>query len=191
MSVGSLAARAVIGGLFIGHGTQKLFGWFGGPGPAGTEQMMTALEMHPAKRNAMAAGVTETVGGALLTAGLATPAAAAALIGVMTTAIRKVHMKNGFWNANGGYEFNLVLIAALLAIVDKGPGKASMDHAMGIDDTGAAWALAALATGVAASTLTIELAHRSGPTTSSGVDQVPVDGEPYTDTAGDPVTAGS
>jgi putative oxidoreductase len=191
MSVGSLAARAVIGGLFIGHGTQKLFGWFGGPGPAGTEQMMTALEMHPAKRNAMAAGVTEAAGGALLAAGLATPAAAAGLIGVMITAVRKVHMKNGFWNANGGYEFNLVLIAALLAIVDKGPGKVSMDHAMGLDDTGTGWALAALATGVAASTLTIELARRSGPTTSSGVDQVPDDGEPYTDTAGDPVTSGT
>lgn len=77
MSVGRLAARGVIGGLFIGHGTQKLFGWFGGPGRAGTEAMMESLEMRPAKANALAAGVTETVGGGLLAAGLATPLAAA------------------------------------------------------------------------------------------------------------------
>ena len=71
----------VVGGLFIGHGTQKLFGWFGGPGPDGTEQMMYKIDMHPARRHAFAAGLTETAGGALLTAGLATPLAAACLIG--------------------------------------------------------------------------------------------------------------
>ena len=58
MSVGRLVERGLIGGLFIGHGTQKLFGWFGGPGRAGTEGMMTAMQMHPAKVNALAAGVT-------------------------------------------------------------------------------------------------------------------------------------
>lgn len=92
MSDGRLAARAVIGGLFIGHGTQKLLGWFGGPGRAGTEGMMEALEMRPARLHAAAAGVTETAGGALLAAGLATPLAAAGLTGVMTTAIKKVHV---------------------------------------------------------------------------------------------------
>ena len=78
MSVGRLVERGLIGGLFIGHGTQKLFGWFGGPGRAGTEGMMTALGMHPAKANALAAGLTETAGGALIVAGLGTPAAAGA-----------------------------------------------------------------------------------------------------------------
>ena len=58
MSVGRLAARAVVGGLFIGHGTQKLFGWFGGPGRAGTAGMMEALQMRPAKVHATLAGVT-------------------------------------------------------------------------------------------------------------------------------------
>ncbi len=60
MSVGRLAARAVIGGLFIGHGTQKLFGWFGGPGRTGTEGMMEPLQLRPAKLHATLAGVTET-----------------------------------------------------------------------------------------------------------------------------------
>jgi len=161
MKIGRLIVRLVVGGLFIGHGTQKLYGWFGGPGPAGTEQMMQGLNMHPPRRNALAAGATETAGGALLAAGLATPLAAAGLIGVMITAIRTVHLPNGPWNAEGGYEYNLVLIAALLALVDGGPGELSVDRALGIHDTGPLWALAALAAGAAASTATVELGHRN------------------------------
>jgi putative oxidoreductase len=87
-AAGRLLIRAVIGGLFAGHGTQKLFGWFGGPGPDGAEKMMRKIGMHPPRHQALAAGVTETAGGALLAAGLATPLAAASLIGVMTTAIK-------------------------------------------------------------------------------------------------------
>jgi len=161
MKIGRLIVRLVVGGLFIGHGTQKLYGWFGGPGPAGTEQMMQGLNMHPPRRNALAAGATETAGGALLAAGLATPLAAAGLIGVMITAIRTVHLPNGPWNAEGDYEYNLVLIAALLALVDGGPGELSVDRALGIHDTGPLWALAALAAGAAASTATVELGHRN------------------------------
>ena len=157
MKIGRLLVRLVVGGLFIGHGTQKLFGWFGGPGPDGTEQMMYKIDMHPARRQAFAAGLTETAGGALLTAGLATPLTEASLIGVMLTAIRKVHAENGVWITRGGYEYNLVLIAALLGLVDGGPGDLSADRALGIHDTGPAWALAALAAGAAASALVIEL----------------------------------
>jgi putative oxidoreductase len=157
MKTGRLLLRLVVGGLFIGHGTQKLFGWFDGPGPDETEQMMNNLDLHPARRNALAAGVTETAGGALLALGLATPLAAASLIGVMITAIRKVHAANGPWVSRGGYEYNLVLIAALLGLVDGGPGDLSVDRALGIHDTGPAWALAALGLGAAASAVTIEL----------------------------------
>jgi putative oxidoreductase len=182
MSVGKLAARALIGGLFIGHGTQKLAGWFGGPGLEGTSGMMTALQMHPPRRNALAAGVTETAGGALLAAGLATPLASAALIGVMTTAIRKVHLPNGPWAANGGWEYNAVLIAALTVLAEQGPGPVSLDHALGAERTGAAWGLGALALGVVASTATIELGRRSAPPVSAAPEA------PFGDTAGDPVT---
>lgn len=157
MKIGRLIVRLVVGGLFIGHGTQKLFGWFDGPGPDGTEQMMYGLDMHPARSNAMAAGATEAAGGALLALGAATPLAAAGLIGVMITAIRKVHAPNGPWVTKGGYEYNLVLIAALLALVDGGPGELSVDRALGIHDTGLPWALAALGLGAAASAVTIEL----------------------------------
>jgi putative oxidoreductase len=155
MKMGRFLLRLVLGGLFVGHGTQKLFGWFGGPGREGTEQMMDQLQMHPPDRNALAASVTETAGGALLAAGLATPLAAAALTGVMTTAIRTVHAPNGIWNSNQGYEYNLVIIAALLSLVDVGPGDWSLDAALGWHETGSRWSLAALAAGAATSAATI------------------------------------
>lgn len=179
MGFGRLIARAVIGGLFVGHGTQKLFGSFGGPGLDGAAGMMESLNLRPARRNALAAGVTETAGGALLAAGLATPAAAASLIGVMVTAIRTVHLKNGPWAANGGYEYNVVLITALLALVDGGPGKLSLDAWLGMDRTDSRWALGALALGAAASTATIELGRRGGPASPPTAPEV----------AGDPVTS--
>ena len=163
MKIGRLLVRLVVGGLFIGHGTQKLLGWFGGPGPDGTEEMMYKLDMHPARQNALAAGATETAGGALLALGAATPLAAASLIGVMLTAIRKVHAANGPWNTKGGYEYNLVLIAALLGLVDGGPGDLSVDRALGIHGTGPAWALGALGLGAAASVLTVELGRSPVP----------------------------
>jgi putative oxidoreductase len=190
MSVGRLGARLVIGGLFIGHGTQKLFGWFGGPGRAGTEGMMEALEMRPAKVHAVLAGFTETAGGTLLAAGLATPVAASALTGVMTTAIRKVHLPNGPWNANGGWEYNAVLIGAVTALAETGPGDFSLDRALGIERRGPAWALAALATGVATSFLTVAVARRGRPGVTSAAAGSALPSAPE-DTAGDPTTAGA
>jgi Predicted membrane protein len=161
MQLARFAARAVIGGLFFGHGTQKLMGWFGGPGLEGTDKMMDALQMHPPRRNALAAGVTEAGGGLLLATGLATPLAAASLTGVMVTAIRKVHAPKGVWNSNGGYEYNAVLIAAVATVAEAGPGKLSLDHALGIERKGTRWALGALAVGVASSFVTTELGRRA------------------------------
>ena len=189
MEIGRLAARTVIGGLFVGHGTQKLFGWFGGPGMEGTEQMMGALEMRPTRMNAMAGGVSETAGGVLLMAGAATPLAASALIGTMITAIRKVHQPNGPWAAQGGWEYNAVLISALTALVDAGPGDLSLDAVLGRDQWGPGWAVAGLALGAAASTAAIALGRRgsspadAGPSPASDV-AAATEGE----TAGDPVT---
>jgi putative oxidoreductase len=122
VEAGRLIARAVIGGLFIGHGTQKLFGWFGGPGPEGTAGMMKSLGLEPAKRNAQAAALAETAGGTLLVAGAATPLAATALIATMISAIGLVHAPKGLWATNGGYEFNLVLIVALMALASLAAG---------------------------------------------------------------------
>jgi putative oxidoreductase len=163
MNVARLAARVTIGGLFVGHGAQKLKGWFGGPGLERTEGMMESLEMHPPRRNALAAGVTEVAGGSLLALGLATPLACASLIGTMITAIRKVHLPQGPWATEGGYEYNLVLIAALLALAEEGPGDVSLDAALGSERTGVPWGLAALALGAGASTASIELGRRNAP----------------------------
>jgi putative oxidoreductase len=187
MSVAKLAARGLIGGLFIGHGTQKLMGWFGGPGMGGTEGMMESLGMHPPRRNAFAAGVTETAGGALLTLGLGTPLASAGLIGVMTTAIRKVHAPNGPWVSQGGWEYNAVLIGALTLLAEQGPGPVSLDHALGTERSGPAWGLAALGLGLAASAATVEIARRSAP--APGAAATSPDGLPEPKEVGDPVTS--
>jgi putative oxidoreductase len=156
-----LVLRVAVGALFIGHGLQKLAGWFDGPGLAGTTRMMESLGLRPARRNAIASGLTESVGGALLLAGLLTPLAVALLAATMITAIRKVHFANGLWASNSGYEYNLVLIVAGLAIVAAGPGSISVDSAVGLDLSGLGWALAALAAAIVGSTATIEIGKHS------------------------------
>lgn len=162
MKFARLVARLIIGILFVGHGTQKLKGWFGGPGIEGTTGMMESLDLHPPRRHAMAAGAAETAGGALLAAGLLTPLASATLIGVMITAIRTVHGPKGPWVMQGGYEYNLVLIAALLALAEEGPGSLSLDGAIGLRPNGVPWSLGALALGTAASVATVETGRSSG-----------------------------
>src|SRR5437763_9567453 len=149
MKLGLTALRWVIGGLLAGHGAQKLFGWFGGHGLEGTGKVFESIGLRPGRRHATAAGAAEAGGGVLLALGLLTPVAAATLIGVMSTAIQKVHFKNGLWATDSGYEYNLVLIAAVLALADVGPGELSLDHALGTEVKGPLVALAALAGGVA------------------------------------------
>jgi putative oxidoreductase len=128
MKIGRLLLRLTVGGFFFGHGTQKLFGWFGGNGLDATAQAFESLGLRPGRRNAIAAGVAEAGGGALLASGLAPPLAACTLSATMLTAIRTVHLKNGPWAGNGGYEYNVVLIAATLALAEtegKRPGSAT------------------------------------------------------------------
>jgi putative oxidoreductase len=151
--------------------------------------MMGALDMRPARANAIAAGLSETAGGALLALGAATPVCAASLIGTMATAIHKVHRPNGPWVAQGGWEYNAVLIAALTALIDAGPGDVSVDALLGREEWGPAWALGGLALGGAAAAAAVTLGRRSG----SGEDAAPTAGSEVAqatagDTAGDPVT---
>ncbi len=148
MKIGRLLLRATVGGFFVGHGTQKLYGWFGGHGLQATGEGFEQLGLRPGRAHALAAGSAEAGGGALLLAGFATPLAAAVLTATMLTAIRTVHLKNGPWAGNGGYEYNVVLIAAVLALADAGPGGLSLDAALGRERKGSGWALAALGAGV-------------------------------------------
>jgi putative oxidoreductase len=147
MKIGRFILRIVVGGYFFGHGTQKLFGWFGGYGPDGTGQFFESLGLRPGKRHAVAAGAAEAGGGTLLVLGAATPLASAALIATMLTAIHRVHLKNGPWVSDQGYEYNLVLIAAALALAETGPGSPSVDDARGSEMYGPKWALLALLLG--------------------------------------------
>ena len=148
MDLALLVLRLVVGLLFVGHGAQKLFGAFGGGGLEGTAGMFDNIGLQPGWLHARAAGTAEFLGGTLIALGLFTPFAAAALIGVMTTAVITVHARNGIWNTNQGYEFNVVLSAAVFALAGIGAGAWSLDNAFGFDLHGVIWAVAALAIGI-------------------------------------------
>ena len=165
MDIGRTALRLVIGPLFVGHGTQKLFGWFGGHGLEGTAGFFESkLGLRPGKRHATAAGASEAIGGALLTLGALTPVAAGLVTGTMVTAIRKVHAAKGPWNTEGGYEYNAVLIAAMLALTETGPGRPSVDAAAFPRLRGNGLAFAQFAAAAAAATyLTSERAQAPAP----------------------------
>jgi putative oxidoreductase len=163
MALGTLLLRLTVGGLFIGHGLQKLTGAFEGPGLEGATGMMASLDMHPPRQNAIAAASAETFGGAALALGIATPAAAAALIATMTTAVRKVHLQNGVWNSKGGWEFNAVLAAAAAAIAADGPGTLSVDALFKRSRWGIGGGLFALGAGIAGSYAVTEMAKRAKP----------------------------
>jgi putative oxidoreductase len=152
-------ARMTIGLLFVGHGAQKLFGWFGGGGPEGTGQFFEQVGLRPGRRYALSAGAAEAGGGLLFAMGAATPLAAAAISGSMITAIKTVHWEKGIWSAGGGYEYNLVLLAAVFGLTENGPGKWSIDGALGKSRWGTFWALAALVAGAAGSAATLAAAE--------------------------------
>jgi putative oxidoreductase len=167
MDLGRTALRLVMGPLFVGHGTQKLFGWFGGHGRDGTGAFFEQIGLKPDKRQATAAGAAEAVGGTLLTLGALTPVAAGLITGTMITAIRKVHAPNGPWSTNGGYEYNAVLIAAVLALTADGPGRPSVDAAAFPRLKGDALALTTFAAAAAAS------AYLTADRDESAADEVP------------------
>ena len=156
-------ARVTIGALFVGHGTQKLFGWFGGSGPEGTGKFFEQVGFRPGRASALAAGAAEAGGGALFALGAATPLAAAAVSGSMITAIKTVHWEKGIWSTGGGYEYNLVLLTAVFGLTENGPGQWSVDSVLGRSRWGTAWAFAALLAGAAGSAGVLATTHRSEP----------------------------
>jgi putative oxidoreductase len=159
MKIARFLLRVTMGALFFGHGTQKLKGWFGGHGLDATAGMFEQLGLRPGRRNAVAAGAAEAGGGAALALGFATPFASAAVIGAMLTAIHRVHLKNGPWISNQGYEYNLILVLAAALLAELGPGPISVDRLLGVDQSGPGWALAALAMGGAGAVAVHQLAQ--------------------------------
>jgi putative oxidoreductase len=148
MDIGFLLLRLAVGFTLAAHGTQKLFGWFGGPGLNATGQFFTVLGFPPGRRHALMAALGETIGGILLAAGFATPAAAALIIGVMLVAVVTVHIGKGFFAQNGGYEYPFVLAMAALTLAFTGAGSLSVDALVGLQRSGIFWGVAALLVGL-------------------------------------------
>lgn len=132
LNFGLLILRVVLGSVFIGHGAQKLFGWFGGSGLKGTIGWMGMMGLRPAWFWALMVALSEFGGGALMTLGLLSPLGSLGIIAAMLVAIVEVHWPKGFWNSNGGIEFPLVNLAAALALGLLGAGSYSLDAALGI-----------------------------------------------------------
>jgi putative oxidoreductase len=143
MELGILVLRLTVGLTMAAHGAQKLFGWFGGYGLDGTGHFFEGLGFRPGRRHAFMAGLVESGGGVLLAVGLLTPMGAALIASVMLVAAITVHVKSGFFAANGGYEYNLSLGMAALAVAFTGPGAWSIDAALGYRFDGMAWGAAA------------------------------------------------
>jgi len=125
-----LALRIPIGIIYMAHGSQKLFGWFGGYGLEGTGQWMASIGIEPGVLMAFLAGSGEFFGGLLLLIGLLTRPAAFVTAFAMIVAILSVHIGNGLFIANNGYEFGLALLAASVSLLISGAGKASLDSSI-------------------------------------------------------------
>ncbi len=151
IDVGLLLLRLVVGGLLIGHGAQKLFGWFGGHGLAGTGMWLQSMGMRPGPFWAMMAGGGEFVGGLLIALGFLNPVGSIAVIAAMAMAWIKAHAGKPIWVTEGGAELPLVNIAVALAVALAGPGYYSLDHQLGISLPAALVALVAI--GAAATVL--------------------------------------
>jgi putative oxidoreductase len=125
--LGLLIIRLVVGLLFVAHGAQKLFGWFGGYGIKGTGGWFESIGVKPGATMAVLAGLSELGGGLLFALGLVTPLAAILIIGTMLVAIVKVHAANGLWATANGYELNLLYIVIALGVALTGAGSYSLD----------------------------------------------------------------
>ena len=128
--VGVLLVRLGVGATLVAHGGQKMFGWFDGPGLDATAAGFDAMGFRPGRANAVAAAVSEIGSGALLAAGLATPAAGAAAAGTMVVA-SSVLGGNGFFAQKGGYEYPAILGLTAVGVALAGPGRISLDFAIG------------------------------------------------------------
>ena len=148
MDIGLLILRLVVGLTLAAHGAQKLFGWFGGYGLAGTGGFLEQLGFRPGKVQAFLAGAAELGGGLLLAAGLATPVAAPLIITVMLVAVVSVHLPKGFFVSDGGAEYNLVIMAAVAALAFTGPGAYSLDAVEGLELSGWLAGVIAVAAGL-------------------------------------------
>jgi putative oxidoreductase len=175
MTFGMILLRVVLGLALAAHGSQKLFGLFGGSGPTGTRTFFAGLGFRTPLVMAFVAGLSELGGGLLFAFGLVTPLAALALTVVMLNAIGTVHWKKGYFNSAGGYEYNLLIIATAVAVTATGPGRFSLDNAFGWAEriSGPWWALGILVLAPMIALVTLTLG-RGGQVPQAGEDAAPV-----------------
>src|SRR5438132_4426030 len=127
LDVALLIVRIVVGFLLFGHGTQKLFGWFGGKGLSATTQVMgTYMRLRPAGFWTLVAGLSEAGGGLLFALGLLSPLGALGISAAMITASLLAHWGK-LWAANNGMELSLTYLTTAIAIGLVGPGAYSAD----------------------------------------------------------------
>jgi putative oxidoreductase len=132
MDLALLILRVWLGFTFFLHGGQKLFGWFGGGGIAGTARYFEGVGIRPGRFWAVLAGFGEFGGGVLVGLGFLTPLGALAIVITMVVAISAVAGRHGFWVQDGGYEYNLLIIAVALMLILAGPGAYAIDHRLGV-----------------------------------------------------------
>jgi putative oxidoreductase len=167
VSYGLLLLRVVVGLTLAAHGAQKLFGWFGGNGLQATAGFFGShLRFRARFAMALFAALGEFAGGLLVALGFLTPLGAVAIVGVMVVAIVTVHLANGFFLSKSGYEYNLVLLTVAAAIAATGPGRFSIDRALGWDDnlSGVWWGVGVLVLGTAGALLTVALFRKPATT---------------------------
>lgn len=132
MSEGLLLVRVVVGALMVAHGAQKLFGWFGGYGIAGTGAFFEQLGFRPGRRFALLAGATELASGLLVALGAAGPLGPALMLSVMIVAAVSVHWGHGVFASSNGIEVPLLYGAGAAALALTGPGGYSVDSWLGL-----------------------------------------------------------
>jgi putative oxidoreductase len=132
MSIAFLIVRLILGLGLAAHGSQKLFGWFGGGGIAGTGTFFEGLGFRPGAAFALMAGLGETAGGLLTVLGLGGALGPVLIVTVMLVAIFSVHIANGYFAGGGGWELPASNVAAALAVAFAGPGTFSLDAALGL-----------------------------------------------------------